>query len=1760
MAAFNLTAQLNLKGPSNIGSIVSSIKNQLGNINTTVKFTLDPNAAKNVSQLDASLKSLNQTFKDTQVSATAAATAVSKFTSAMSQGNSVSQYSNQLNQANQAAKNLSSTQAATSQAIQESSSSMQEFGKQAGLAVRRFAAFSSVTSVIYGLVSAVGKGTSEFISFDKEFVKLQQVTGESAEGLKSLGRVITSLSAGLGTSSAELVDIASTLAQAGLSARDTEKALKALALSSLAPSFDSMNETVEGSIALMRQFDISASDLEKALGAVNSVAAKFAVEASDIITAIQRTGGVFATASKGVSEGTDALNEFIAVFTSVRATTRESAETIATGLRTIFTRIQRESTIDALKEYGVNLQNLDGKFVGAYKSVELLSQGLSRLDPRDVKFSKIIEELGGFRQIGKVIPLIQEFSTAQQALSVAQQGQGSLATDAAKAQLSLANQIAKTREEFLALFRDIGSSNTFQTMVTGALQLTSALIKVVGAAKGLLPMFTAIAAVQGAKAISRFAGGLYEGLSGGGKDSSKKGFATGGLVPGVGDSDSVPAMLTPGEFVVRKAAVKAMGVNKLHSMNKYGSGGKIETFTVEQLAKAGGPETIFEFAKKKKDIELDDKVTGKINKIEPNLGPKDFKEIISRSEAIANESAGGKSSYRDLELTQENKQNYLDVYFGKGSNKRKWNPQASLWKSAEKRWGSAFEDYIVAHSDDQLESVAGGNFPIDVRRKRGKAPAEVKFRSVEEEPETLISKLFRYKIKSSEQKLLSQFTEARKDKIDDIQVGNIDYYRAAESKHKFYEYLFDHPDAYQKFADGGWVKRMQQQPINKLKDELGLLDSTLELFGFQRKVPISTFSKSAPFMEDAGKKEVKERIDAIQKFLAAKEPQKGKEVEKEITLPKAPSNISDHLKSLIAENKTYEITRGVYGGVVKQALNEAYRGNLGPGNKQENIDKVGPKSIVRYNPDREYVDVPLSVLENDVKYIDKVKSLEGRDVENLTANKGYSVSDMLDTIRAYQAIGLDGALNPALGRKEDLSQSLADVAGLNKTKRKKLGPAVDQPLSYFAGSLDAAMQFSLPEKLYSGIGASKQKLFIESAGVKINKLEDTKKLVGKTVSIPSFLSTSEVPATAESFARTGMMTIETNKKSKGLSPERAKTETINRDKSKTRKIDQRLISDSYGKGKADENYADDYDIESEYILPRNSQFKVKNIEANDNSTEGGNLLESLNMDWAVKMLSRGGKAQKFADGGVAQRKVGYIDYDVIANPDNEAVVKKGMEATGMTGPRLYTDHLTQLAIQARKESSLDKLRAIYGVAGSGKTTLARGQGTDSGTLRQTERFPILSPEDIQRATEVLVLSSSVSKDKLDNVFGETDRTYTLSSTTKEEREGVRSRRVGRDISGIGLENRKPGSTTNVATDTAVSEALLSDRLGNRSTVLGRSESGRLRRKQGDELVDVVKKKIGFTWGGYSPMTAGHESILDAAAAMGIPPEDFIYMVGSNEGIVPGKEQSYRTAIFDQDTRVLLAKAGAGARGATVLPKPRDFEVPQAFDLSEPGERRKVLVPAKGSTTFVADKDPKETEKYKTAGYKVKNIERTGGISGTMVRDLIKEGNLGELQKVLSPGVYDLISRNIGRIQNRSKILPSIIEEVKQTQGVKLADIEQQIKTVGISRIDNKKAETDPEYAAKVEALKELREKRDNTEFTLWQGDDFPRTYGDPSVYTQWEGNLKVYGKHGPNQGTNFKGNNMRIKTVSLWKNLPGHQKREMPKPTYSKSEKGIWAE
>ena len=630
--AFNLTAQINLQGPTNLRQTVSRIKKELsGASNTNINLKIDPRAEKSIASATAKLKVMSSVIAKTSADARSLNASLSKLNSSMGAVKSTT------SALNTSLKNTVKTTTALSKQTKQATNGFYALGKSAAYSFKQFAGTAVLGATVYKLGNAVRNSLGNFIDFDKQLVRVQQVTRSTASQVAGLSAAIDQAATTFGVSSKSLAGIAVTLSQAGFSAREAQNAMKALAQTELAPTFDSLERTTEGAIALMNQFSISSNDLGKALGSVNAVAAQFAVESGDIIAAIQRAGGVFASASKGVSTGTEALNEFIAVFTSVRATTRESAETIATGLRTIFTRIQRGSTIEALREVGVELQNAEGQFVGAYEAVRRLSEGLTKLDPRSVKFTGIVEELGGFRQVGKILPLINQFATAQEALNVAKRGQSSLDEASAKAQAALAVQIGQVKEQFDSLIRTVAGGSVFNGLIQGVLSLSKSLI---GLAKYLSPILPILGLVAGAKIASGigsfakgFSGSFKEGggAKGAGQgigsaitgtadrdksavlsaaaDATKgnttalqnltaavksleaairtpgsakpTGFARGGVVPGSGNRDTVPAMLTPGEFVVRKDAVKSLGTEKLHKMNKYnGGGGILEVDTI----------------------------------------------------------------------------------------------------------------------------------------------------------------------------------------------------------------------------------------------------------------------------------------------------------------------------------------------------------------------------------------------------------------------------------------------------------------------------------------------------------------------------------------------------------------------------------------------------------------------------------------------------------------------------------------------------------------------------------------------------------------------------------------------------------------------------------------------------------------------------------------------------------------------------------------------------------------------------------------------------------------------------------------------------------------------------------------------------------------------------------------------------------------------------------------------------------------------------
>jgi TP901 family phage tail tape measure protein len=507
MAGFNLTAQIQLQAPTNVSQVANQIKSQLGNVTTTVNVQSN---AKSLAAINGQLQSVDKTAKN-------------------------------------------------------SAKSMNLLNRNIAEAARRFSVITVATGAFIGMARAIKNSVGAAIEFEREMVKISQVTGKSVKELKGLSDEVTRISTTMGVANASLLETARVLSQAGLSALKTKQAMEVLANTTLAPSFDNIIDTTEGAIAILNQFGREAAKtgqdirfLEASLDAINAVSKNFAVESADLIGAIRRTGGVFQAAGGN-------LNELIALFTSVRQTTRESAETIATGFRTIFTRLQRTETIDALEQLGISLSDAEGKFIGPLKAVEALAAGLAGLDPKDVRFNEIVEQLGGFRQIGKVIPLIKQYAVAEQALAVANNSMGSTSKDAQTAQQSLAVQFQKVAESFDALMRKFTGSDTFQSIAKTVLSLADAFLGFAASLENVLPLLTAVAAIKLGKNL---APGLVSLFGGGGGGGSVSKFARGGFVPGAGNRDTVPAMLTPGEFVIKKSSAAKLGAAQLHAMNE----------------------------------------------------------------------------------------------------------------------------------------------------------------------------------------------------------------------------------------------------------------------------------------------------------------------------------------------------------------------------------------------------------------------------------------------------------------------------------------------------------------------------------------------------------------------------------------------------------------------------------------------------------------------------------------------------------------------------------------------------------------------------------------------------------------------------------------------------------------------------------------------------------------------------------------------------------------------------------------------------------------------------------------------------------------------------------------------------------------------------------------------------------------------------------------------------------------------------------------
>jgi len=214
--AFNINAQIILEQPKNLNNVAKNISKQLGKV-TKIDLKIGnvqqlTNLNKQLTSLNSSLTKLNSNLSSTRGSVGAL-------------GSTFNKTATGVNNVGKAQGNLNTQVTRANQALKNQAGLVGTLGKRFGSVAKQAIAFGAISRPIYDLQRALTGAVKDAVAFEREIVRISQVTGKTVSQLNGLTTQITALSKELGISANELAETSRVIAQAGIRGRDLEQVL-----------------------------------------------------------------------------------------------------------------------------------------------------------------------------------------------------------------------------------------------------------------------------------------------------------------------------------------------------------------------------------------------------------------------------------------------------------------------------------------------------------------------------------------------------------------------------------------------------------------------------------------------------------------------------------------------------------------------------------------------------------------------------------------------------------------------------------------------------------------------------------------------------------------------------------------------------------------------------------------------------------------------------------------------------------------------------------------------------------------------------------------------------------------------------------------------------------------------------------------------------------------------------------------------------------------------------------------------------------------------------------------------------------------------------------------------------------------------------------------------------------------------------------------------------------------------------------------------
>lgn len=269
--------------------------------------------------------------------------------------------------------------------------------------------------------------------------------------LSNFGKLAVEDAKDFGTSISDVQEAMTELARAGVGAGDLSGMTETVLMGLNTTEIGTASDVTSALVSTIKQMDMDWSDSTLILDSWNMLSDRYAVQTDDFAAAIERSGA----ASKML--GMD-LYDLNAVVTILGESTQASGEEVGTAFRSLSARLLRDSTIEKLAEYGIQVKDSNDTFLDFEQIMKNINEVIKDLPDDSTVLSDIMDTLGGSWRKNWVTALTQDFGRFDDLVAEQAESVGYSAAENEKAMDTIAKKAETLKQTFLEMFIDIGNA------------------------------------------------------------------------------------------------------------------------------------------------------------------------------------------------------------------------------------------------------------------------------------------------------------------------------------------------------------------------------------------------------------------------------------------------------------------------------------------------------------------------------------------------------------------------------------------------------------------------------------------------------------------------------------------------------------------------------------------------------------------------------------------------------------------------------------------------------------------------------------------------------------------------------------------------------------------------------------------------------------------------------------------------------------------------------------------------------------------------------------------------------------------------------------------------------------------------------------------------------------------------------------------------------------------------------------------------------